>query len=101
MLQYTYGPVSWSLASLDGSFTKTAKSKLTDSLEKEMLSVDVEECPVWFFDGMALLQSVVVIPETSGSLAQELFDRMPMLTKNAARFDFVVDQYPIISIKKC
>ena len=99
VLQYTLGPVPWSLASLDGSLAKTAKSKLTDSLEKEMLPVDFEECPVWLFDGMALLQSVVVVPETFGSLAQELFDRMSMLAKNAVRFDFVVDQYPTISIK--
>ena len=67
------------LALLDGSLSKTAKSKLTDSLENKMLPVDVEECHVWIFDGMALLQSVVVVPETFGSLAQELFDRMSML----------------------
>ena len=60
VLQYTLGPVPWSLASPDGSLAKTAKPKLTDSLEKEMSPVDVEECPVWLFGGMALLQSVVV-----------------------------------------
>ena len=87
VLEYTLGPVPWSLASLDGSLAKTAKSKLTDSLEKEVLPADVEECSVWLFDGMALLQSLVVVPETSGSLARELFDRMSMLAKNAAHFD--------------
>ena len=59
-----------------------------------MLPVDVEECPVWLFDGMSLLQPFVVVPETFGSLAQELFDRMSMLAKNAARFDFAVDSVP-------
>ena len=77
VLQYTLGAVPWSLASLDGSLAKTAcKIKLTDSLEKEMPPVDVKECSVWFFNWMALLQSVAVVPETFGSLAQELFDRM-------------------------
>ena len=52
VLQYTLGPVPWSLASLDDSLAKTAKSKLTDSLEKVMLPVDAEECPVWLFDWM-------------------------------------------------
>ena len=75
------------------------KSKLTDCLEKEMLAADVEECQIWLFDGMALRQSVVMAPETFGDLAQELFDRMPMLAKNAVHFDFVVDRYPKISIK--
>ena len=58
-----------------------------------------EECPVWLFGWMTLLQSVAVVPETFGSLAQELFDRMSMLDKNAVRFDFVVDQYLTIAIK--
>ena len=40
-----------------------------------------------------------MVPKTFGSLAQELFDRMSMLAKNAVRFDFVVDQYPTIAIK--
>ena len=99
VLQYTLGPVPWSLASLDGSLLKTAKSKLTDCLKKEMLAVDVEECQVWLFDGMALLQSVVMVPETFGDLAQELLDRMSMLAKNTVCFDFVVDRYPKISTK--
>ena len=54
---------------------------------------------VLLFYWMALLQSVAVVPETFGSLAQELFDRMSVLAKNAVRFDFVVDQYPTIAIK--
>ena len=40
-----------------------------------------------------------MVLETFGSLAQELFDRMSMLAKNAVRFDFVLDQYPTIAIK--
>ena len=66
-----------------------------------MPPVDAEECSVWLFDWMALLRSVAVVPETFGSLAQELLDRMSMLAKNAVRFDFdfVVDQYPTIAIK--
>ena len=51
-----------------------------------MPPVDVEECPVWLFDWMALLQSVAVVPETFGSLAQELFDRLSTLAKNAVLF---------------
>ena len=64
-----------------------------------MPPVDVEECPVWLFDWMASMQSVAVVPETFGSLAQELFDSMSMLAKKAVPFDFVVDQYPTIAIK--
>ena len=64
-----------------------------------MLAVDAEECQVWLFDGMALLQSVVMVPETFGDLAQELFDTMSMLAKKAVRFDSVVDRYPKMSIK--
>ena len=64
-----------------------------------MPPVDVEECPVWLLIGWALLQSVAVVPDTFGSLAQELFDRMSMLAKNAVRFNIVVDQHVTIAIK--
>ena len=50
-----------------------------------MPPVDVQECPVCLSDYIASLQSVAVVPETFGSLAQELFDRMSMLAKNAVR----------------
>ena len=42
---------------------------------------------------------MAVVPETFGSLAQELFDRMSMLDKSAVPFDFVVDQFLNIAIK--
>lgn len=73
MFEYSLGPVPWSLASADGSLCKTDKSKLLESLTKEI--------------------------ETFQELALDVFHHAVPRTSLARRIDFVTDRYPEISIK--
>jgi hypothetical protein len=36
ILTYSLGPIPWSLATADGSFVKTVKSKLLDAIENDV-----------------------------------------------------------------
>ena len=53
LLQYSLGPIAWSLARPEGNIFKSAKSKLQNTLEEKMSLVDsVPQNCARVFDGM-------------------------------------------------
>jgi len=100
MFEYSLGPVPWSLISADGSLCKTDKSKLLESLTKEIEPVeDVSPTSAIIIDGMAVLQSLKQVPETFQKLSLDVFHHaVPRTSLAARRIDFVTDRYPEISI---
>jgi len=98
MFEYSLGPFPWSLASADGSLCKTDKSKLLESLTKEIEPVeDVSPTSAMIIDRMAVLHLLKQVPETFQELALDVFHHAR--TSLARRIDFVTDRYPEISIK--
>ena len=56
-LEFSLGPISWSLANTDGSIYKSVKSKLLQSSEKDIPTM--EEVPAnssLIFDGLCVIQ---------------------------------------------
>ena len=99
---YPLGPLPRSLATADGTPTKTAKSTLVHILEVKAQPVeDVPASAVWILDGMAILHFMKDVPRTSNSsLARYTFQ----LVKSAAsqdrsKTDLIIDQYHDVSIK--
>jgi len=100
VLQYSLGPLPWSLASVDGSLGKTDKSKLLEILVKEVEPAeDVPPTAALIVDGMAVLQAMKEIPETFEELAAAVFYSVVPRATLARRVDFVTDRYPDVSIK--
>ena len=65
VLCYELGPVPWSIASVNGSLVKTAKSKLLELLEKNVPPAEnVPSDAAWMIDAMALLQGISTVPCT-------------------------------------
>ena len=56
LLQYSLGPIAWSLARPEGNIFKSAKSKLQNTLEEKMSLVDsvLQNC-ARVFDGMYIV----------------------------------------------
>ena len=68
VLCYELGPVPRSIASVDGGFVKTTKSKLLSLIKKDVAPVEqIPNDAAWIFDAMALLQSIISAPATFGS----------------------------------
>ena len=101
LLTFELGPLPWSLASLDGMLAKTNKATLSKLLENEVECLESLPNPTtaYIIDAMALLQSLVKIPERFASLAEMLMKRVIAVAGRAVRIDFVADQYPDVSIK--
>ncbi|XP_056105946.1 uncharacterized protein LOC130084505 [Rhinichthys klamathensis goyatoka] len=104
ILSYSLGTVSYPLASADGSLAKTNKSALMDLLETKGGDCLVDEVPTdgaILFDGMAVIQAIRSIPSTFGELADTILQYIVKLAlkHNCTRIDFVIDQYPKMSIK--
>ena len=101
VLAYSLGPIPWSLATTDGGLVKTVKSKLLDSLEKDvpdpLLDTFPENC-VQVFDGMVIIQQLPSLSlETFGEMSEYVLKR---ITSHAARIVyFVTDQYHDQSLK--
>ena len=58
---YSLGPIPWSLATLDGSMTKTVKSKLLNAIENDVDDATVSALPdecVRVYDGMVIIQQL-------------------------------------------
>lgn len=96
-LSYPLGPVSWTLATADGSPMKTDKAKLLHSLEAD---ITLSEKPndrdvIYIYDGNALLQAITGLPDTFEELAEKILDGFPKVE----RLDFVTDTYKEDSIK--
>ena len=106
LLSYALTTVPASLGTSDGQLVKTAKAKLMHEVEQLDPLVDRTEIPhnsALMIDGMALIQIITTVPSSFAELAKLIFDNMIMLGKSlhCSRIDFVVDRYPLISIKNC
>lgn len=101
LLTHELGPLPWSLASSDGSLAKTNKAILSKLLEDgvECLPSLPEETTAVIIDAMAMLQTLVRVPDRFSELAEMVMTRILIEAGEAARIDFVGDQYPTISIK--
>ena len=84
---------------------KTVKSKLLSLVEAG--TPPVESVPTetpWFVDGMAVLQALPSFPcnSTFACVAERVFSLATIPFQSGShRVDFVVDQYPAVSIKNC
>ena len=88
------------LATTDWNLAKTQTSKLAEALEKEVPPLNKDpESIVWVFDTMAVVQTLVQIPDTFGELAEQIFSTIKRQAKDALRTDIVFDTCPEISIK--
>ena len=102
VLSFSLGPLPWSLANVDGSLAKTPKSKLLHLLEStcEARETDTPPNTAWLIDRKAFFQSMSNVPATIGGIADHLWKMVSIhVTAPGSRVDFVVDQYPDISIK--
>ena len=100
VLKYTLGPLPWSLATPEGLYVKTSKSKLAEVLEKDVdPCAEKPDASVYILDGMALLQSIKNVPRTFGDLAEYMLKLIIRTARNTVRVDFVTDTYPELSIK--
>ena len=101
LLTHELGPLPWSLASSDGSLAKTNKAILSKELENgvECLSNLPELTTAVIIDAMAVLQALVRVPDRFSELADMVMTRILIEGGEAARIDFVGDQYPANSIK--
>lgn len=98
VLKFSLGPVSWSLANVDGSIYKSVKSKLLQSLEKEIPSL--EEVPTnstFIYDGMCIIQQLPCGLNTFGTIYD--FVLRKIVKNNATDVMFITDQYFEISVK--
>ena len=80
---------------------KTNKAALPKLLENGVKCLESLPNPTtaYIIDAMALLQSLVKIPERFASLAEMLMKQVIAVAGRAMRTDFVADQYPDVSIK--
>ena len=80
---------------------KTNKATFSKLLENEVECLESLPNPTtaYIIDAMALLQSLVKIPERFASLTEMLMKRVIAVAGRAVRIDFVADQYPDVSIK--
>ena len=101
MLTYSLGPLPWSLATADRGYVKAVKSKLLDSVEKDVEDPMVDSLPVycvWVFDGMFIIQQLASISLTTfGEISEYVLKH---ITSNSGKIIyFVTDQYFDESIK--
>lgn len=101
LLTHELGPLPWSLASPDGSLTKTNKAVLPTLLEDGVNGLPKlpDQTTAVIIDAMAMLQTLVRVPDRFSELAEMVMARLLAEAGEAARIDFVGDQYPAISIK--
>ena len=73
-MTFELGPIPWSLASVEETLVKTAKSSLLAVLESNFPPAEaVPEDAAYMVDGMAVLQSLTRAPSTFADLASALF----------------------------
>ena len=107
VLTYSLGPVSYPLASSDGSLAKTPKSVIISlaqskwPLEEE--SMDLTSRCALIIDAMCLVHSFLPsqLPRTFKDFAACISTKISQMSVrlNSSRVDVVFDTYPIISIK--
>ena len=110
VFKFCLGPISYPLASADGSLAKTNMGMLLKVIEQEVPNNNhvIDTPPQGYalmVDGMAVLQSLNVakIPSTFNQLAQMVLQMLVklMLLYNSSRVDFVTGRHPDVSIKNC
>ena len=87
---------------MDGSLANTNKSALMDLLEAKGGDCLINKIPAngaILFDGMAVIQALQSRPSTFGELAETILQYLFKLALQCERVDFVIDQYPEMSIK--
>ena len=106
-LSYSLGPVSYPLASADGSLAKTPKSVVVGLIKNtwpfdEVSSRDFPACTV-VIDIMCLIHGYPIsqLPKTFKELAASLLGKICALAacRNAIRVDVVFDTYPAVTVK--
>lgn len=98
LLQYSLGPIAWSLANTNGSIYKTDKSKLLHKLENDIPRLEeIPSSTARIYDGMCLIQQSPSGLETFGQLSDYVLKR---ISSNPSKvIFFITDQYWEISIK--
>ena len=97
-MKFSLGPVSWSLANTDGSIYKSVKSKLLQSLEKDIPSLaEVPTNSTLIYDGMCVIQQLPSGLDTFGTISDFVLRRITR--NNASDAMFITDQYFETSIK--
>ena len=101
VLKYPLEPLTWSLATPDGTPAKTTKATLLHILEgKAEVVEEVPTSAVWIIDGMALLQPLKCVPRTFSELASFVFQLVESTSpQERTRTVMIMDQYPDVSIK--
>ena len=101
LLTHELGPLPWSLALPDGLLVKTNKASLSMLLENgvECLPSLPDQTTAVIIDAMAMLQTLVRVPDRFSELAEMVMTRILIEAGETERIDFVGDQYPVISIK--
>jgi len=106
VLSHSLSPVSYPLASTDGSLAKTNKAALLRCLETkwpDCLNDVIPANGALIVDGMALIHglSVASLPGTLGQLATMLLTKVCRLCDfgKYSRIDVIFDRYPEFSIK--
>ena len=98
VLEFSLGPISWSLANTDGSIYKSVKSKLIQSLEKDIPIMEkVSANNSLIFDGLCVIQQLLKGLDTFGTISEFILKRI--ISNNAKEVMFVSDQYFEASIK--
>jgi hypothetical protein len=105
VLKYSLRPFPCSLATNEGDLMKTVKSKLVSAVEGEVNDTSVDNPTelekAYIVDAMAMIQTMIEIPDTFGELATQLLLKIVNMAvfSNSKRIDFVCDRYPRQSIK--
>jgi hypothetical protein len=105
VFKYSLRPFPCSLATSEGDLVKTPKSKLVHAIEVEARSSLVSDPPLedsaCILDAMAIIQTLTMLPEKFGELANHLLIKVIKIAVSChcKRVDFVCDRYPRQSIK--
>lgn len=102
LLQYSFGPLPWSLATTEGYPRRTNKAVLATSLQKDVQLADgLPRNSATIIDGMSLVQKLNVGGEqtTFGVVASSLLTNVLHEGSQSSRIDVVFDTYRDISIQ--
>jgi len=101
LLQYSLGPMPWSLATPEGLPRKTNKATLANHLQKDVQLADsLPRNSASIIDGMSLVQKLAVGGQTTfRMIASSLLSMALRESPQSKRIDIVFDTYREISIK--
>ena len=103
VLQYPLGSKPLALATPDGDLVSSPKYKLGEYIELGIAPMPVPPITAVVIDAMALIQSLMDIPDTFGEFAMKVFQAIMKLSQfstcQVKRYDFVSDRYLADSIK--